>query len=142
RASEGSGPALGQASPTEERVRLSRLRRTIAENMARSWREIPHVTTFGEADAARLLAVRRALAERRGEDLPLEALLLRAVLPALQAHPHFNATLDGEDLILKRRYDIGVAVDTPEGLLVPVVKGADRLELWALAKEILRLADA
>jgi pyruvate dehydrogenase E2 component (dihydrolipoamide acetyltransferase) len=140
----GTQPPAGSPppGPGEERTRLSRLRRTIAENMARSWREIPHVTTFGEADASRLLSVRKVLSERRAEHLPVEALFVRAVLPALQNHPQFNATLDGEDLILKRGYDIGLAVDTPEGLIVVVLRDADRPDLWALAKEIARLTDA
>ncbi|HXF56879.1 MAG TPA: dihydrolipoamide acetyltransferase family protein [Actinomycetota bacterium] len=130
-----------QAAP-EERVRLSKLRRTIAERLSRSWREIPHVTTFGQADAGRLLHAQRALATRRGERLPLETLFVRAVLPALQAHPQFNAAVEGEDLVLKRHYDIGIAVDTPEGLVVPVVRNADRLDLWALAREVARLIEA
>jgi len=130
------------AGPTDERVRLSRLRRTIAQNMARSWREIPHVTAFDQADAARLLAVRRELSERSVGPLPLESLFIRAVLPALRAHPQFNATLDGEDLIVRRRYDIGFAVDTSEGLVAAVVRGADELDLWAWAREISRLAEA
>ena len=144
-ASRGAKAPAGQApmaGPTDERVRLSRLRRTIAQNMARSWREIPHVTAFDEADAARLLAVRKDLSEESGGPLPLEALFIRAVLPALRAHPQFNATLDGEDLIVRRRYDIGVAVDTSEGLVAAVVRGAGDLDLWALAREISRLAEA
>jgi pyruvate dehydrogenase E2 component (dihydrolipoamide acetyltransferase) len=120
----------------EERVRLSKLRRTIAENMARSWREIPHVTTFGQADATALLAARARLR------LPLEALFIQTVLPALRSHPEFNATLDGDDLVLKRRYDIGIAVDTPEGLLVVVVREADRRSPNELGLEIERLSAA
>jgi pyruvate dehydrogenase E2 component (dihydrolipoamide acetyltransferase) len=127
---------------TEARVRLSRLRRTIAEHMSRSWREIPHVTTFGEADATGLLAARRKIFEARGASIPMEALFITAVIPALQAHPEFNASLDGEELVLKRRYDVGVAVDTPDGLIVPVVRGADGLDLVALAGEVDRLSGA
>ncbi len=126
----------------EERVQLSKLRRTISEHLARSWREIPHVTTFGEAEAGRLLAARRALAARRDGPLPLEAFLIMAVLPALRVFPEFNASLDGDELVLKRRYDIGVAVDTPDGLIVPVVKGADARDLIDLAEEVARLAQA
>jgi pyruvate dehydrogenase E2 component (dihydrolipoyllysine-residue acetyltransferase) len=128
--------AAAGGHPADQRVRLSKLRRTIAQNMARSWREIPHVTAFGEADATALLAIRK----RSG--LSLEALFVRAVPPALVAHPEFNASLDGDDLVLRRRYDIGVAVDTPEGLMVVVVREADRLELPALAAEIERLSAA
>jgi pyruvate dehydrogenase E2 component (dihydrolipoamide acetyltransferase) len=146
-AAGNAGPSVGLGGSRghdegDERVRMSRLRRTIAQNMARSWREIPHVTAFDQADAGPLLAGRRDLADSRGEPLPLEALFIRAVLPALQSHPQFNATLDGEDLVVKRRYDIGIAVDTPDGLSVAVVRGAEGLDLWALAKEVERLTAA
>jgi pyruvate dehydrogenase E2 component (dihydrolipoamide acetyltransferase) len=136
--------ASGAREPggSEDRVRLSRLRRTIADHMARSWREIPHVTTFGEADAASLLGLRGALSERRGRAFPLEALLIGAVLPALRIHPEFNASLDGDELVLKRHFDIGVAVDTAEGLIVPVVRGATDRDAFSLADEVERLAES
>jgi pyruvate dehydrogenase E2 component (dihydrolipoyllysine-residue acetyltransferase) len=141
-AAGGAQPAgLSQEDERDERVSLSRLRRTIAHHMARSWREIPHVTTFGEADAARLLRTRKELEDREGRPVLLEALFIKAVLPALVAHPEFNASLQGDELILKRRYDIGVAVDTAEGLIVPVMKGADRLGLLQLSDEMRRLAE-
>ncbi len=126
----------------EERVRLSRLRRTIAGNMERSWREIPHVTTFDSVVADRLLDLRSAWSSRYGTPVPIEALVLKAVLPVLVEFGEFNASLEGEHLVLKRRYDVGVAADTPDGLIVPVVRGADRLDLPQLATEIVRLADA
>ena len=126
----------------EERIPLSRLRRTIAERMSRSWREIPHVTTFAEADASRLLTMRRDVERRAGTPVPLESLLVLAVLPALLRHPEFNASLEGRDLVLKRHYDIGIAVDTPEGLIVPVLRGADRLDLRSLSEEVARLSEA
>jgi pyruvate dehydrogenase E2 component (dihydrolipoamide acetyltransferase) len=139
RSRQGGAP---QPDGSEERVRLSRLRRTIAEHMARSWREIPHVTTFGEAEATRLLAHRRELSEHWGSPVRLETLFITAVVPALRAHPEFNASLDGEELVLKRRYDIGIAVDTEEGLIVPVVRGAAELDALGLAAEIERLSEA
>jgi pyruvate dehydrogenase E2 component (dihydrolipoamide acetyltransferase) len=129
-------PAAASPSPDEERIRLSKLRRTIASNMARSWREIPHVTTFGQADATALLALRKEL------HLPLEALFIAAIVPALKAHPEFNASLDGEDLVVKRRYDVGVAVDTADGLVVVVVRHADSRPPADLGREIGRLAEA
>jgi pyruvate dehydrogenase E2 component (dihydrolipoamide acetyltransferase) len=110
--------------------------------MARSWREIPHVTTFGEADARSLFTLRGALSERRGRAFPLEALFIRAVLPALRTHPEFNASLDGDEVVLKRRYDIGMAVDTSEGLIVPVVRSAAGRDVFGLADEVERLAEA
>ena len=126
----------------EDRVRMSKLRRTIAQNMARSWREIPHVTTFGRADASALLAARRALGERRGRPIPWEALFIQAVVEPLRAHPEFNATLDGDELVVKRRYDVGFAVDTAEGLIVTVVRDAGVRDVIALAEETERLAQA
>jgi pyruvate dehydrogenase E2 component (dihydrolipoamide acetyltransferase) len=132
----------GPAGRDEERVPLSRLRRTIAEHMTRSWREIPHVTTFGEADAARLLDARRELAARREGPVPLEAFLIRSVVPALGELPEFNASLDGSEIVLKRHFGIGVAVDTPEGLIVPVVRNAGQLSVEELADEVVRLAGA
>ena len=136
-------PLAPSGSPPDERVRLSALRRSIAAHMERSWREIPHVTTFGEADATRLLESRRAAAAARVDrPFPMEVLFIRAVLPALQAHPEFNASLQGTEVVLKRRYDIGVAVDTPDGLVVGVVRGTDRLDDDGLADEVLRLAGA
>ncbi|MGH9053861.1 MAG: dihydrolipoamide acetyltransferase family protein, partial [Acidimicrobiia bacterium] len=148
---QGTGPGgritrgdveAASSGRAEERVPLSRLRRTIAEHMTRSWREIPHVTTFGEAEASRLLDARRKLAARREGPLPLEAFLIRSVLPALRDFPEFNASLEGENVVLRRRFGIGVAVDTTEGLIVPVVKDADQRSLEELTAEVVRLAEA
>ena len=125
----------------DERVRLSKLRRTIAERMTQSWREIPHVTTFDQVDAGRLLAARRALAERHQRSLPIEALVAKAVIPVLASFPEFNATLEDDELILHRRYDLGFAVDTPEGLVVARCPDADKLGLLELAGEVTRLAE-
>lgn len=123
-----------------ERVRMSRLRRTIAERVSRSWAEIPHVTAFDQADATRLLAARKALERRSDGTMPLEVLIVKAVLPAIIAFPEFNASIDGDDLVLNRFYNVGVAVDTPEGLIVPVIRDAADLSVSDMAGEILRLA--
>ncbi len=127
-------------SPEGERRPLSKLRRTIASNMARSWAEIPHVTTFDEVDATRLLGARRALETRHQTSIPLEALVIKAVIPALAAYPELNATLEAEEVVFNGRCDIGVAVDTPDGLLVGVVRAADRRPLLEVAEEVGRLA--
>ena len=124
-----------------ERRPMSKLRRTIASNMSKSWSEIPHVTTFDQVDASRLLAARRALETRHRTKVPLEALLIKAVLPALAAYPEFNSRLDGDDLMIFGHYDIGVAVDTPDGLLVAVVKAADQRTLLEIAADVSRLAE-
>jgi pyruvate/2-oxoglutarate dehydrogenase complex dihydrolipoamide acyltransferase (E2) component len=125
-----------------ERRPLSKLRRTIADNMSKSWSEIPHVTTFDQSDASRLLAARKALENRHQTKIPLEALIIKAVVPALQTFPEFNASIDGDDLIVYRHFDIGVAVDTPDGLLVAVVKAADQRTLLELAADVRRLAES
>ncbi|MCJ7725279.1 MAG: 2-oxo acid dehydrogenase subunit E2 [Acidimicrobiia bacterium] len=148
----GSGPGGRitrddvQAAATDddqvERVPLSATRRAIARNLTRSWQEIPHVTTYGEADATPLLRARSDLAAVTRDAAPLESLLIRAIIPVLQEFPYFNATLQGDDLLLHKRYDIGFAVDTPEGLLVAVLKGADRLEQAEMARKIVDLAIA
>lgn len=135
-------PAAAPSAPpvvADNRQTMSRLRRTIAANMAKSWAEIPHVTTFDDVDATRLLEVRSALSERHDTKIPLEALVVRAVLPALEAFPEFNSTLDGDELIVHGSHDIGIAVDTPEGLMVAVIKGADSKGVLDLATEITRL---
>ena len=123
-----------------DRVPMSRLRRTIADRMSRSWSEIPHVTAFDSADATRLIAARRALANRAETAMPIEALIIKAVIPALRAFPEFNASIDNDDLILKRYYNVGVAIDTDEGLIVPVVKNAGDRGVADLATAISDLA--
>lgn len=126
----------GESRPVD-RVRMSATRRAIADNLARSWREIPHVTTYGEADAASVLAERAAAGKP-----PLEAVLIRRIVPILQRHPEFNASLDGDDLVLRKYYDVGVAVDAPEGLMVVVVRDADTLDVDGLGSRIQDLAAA
>jgi pyruvate dehydrogenase E2 component (dihydrolipoamide acetyltransferase) len=117
-------------------VRLSRLRKTIAERMAQSWREIPHIFTRIEVDASGLLAARRSLSDVYDRKVPVEALLIRAVLPALKAHPEFNATLEGDELLLHKHYNVSLAVDTPEGLVLPTVHTADRFSMEQLVAHV------
>lgn len=125
----------------DERRPLSRLRRTIAANMSKSWAEIPHVTTFDDVDATRLLEIRAALGARHDTKVPIEALVVKAVIPALEVFPEFNATIDGDDLIIHHSYDIGIAVDTPDGLLVAVIDDAGSRGVLDLASEVRRLGD-
>jgi pyruvate dehydrogenase E2 component (dihydrolipoamide acetyltransferase) len=109
--------------------------------MAKSWAEIPHVTTFDEVDASRLARVRVALGSRHEVKIPVEALVIKAVIPALGAYPEFNATLDGDDLIVHPKHHIGIAVDTPDGLLVAVIEDADSLSVLEVAGEVRRLGE-
>lgn len=133
---EGAAPP-----PESQRVPMSRLRRTIAANMSRSWAEVPHVTTFDDIDATRLLEVRDALGARHDTKVPLEALVVKAVIPALEQFPAFNATVDGDDLIIHGSHDVGIAVDTPDGLLVAVVRDAGSKTVLQLTAEVRRLGE-
>jgi pyruvate dehydrogenase E2 component (dihydrolipoamide acetyltransferase) len=134
-------PAVEAGEGEDQRRPMSRLRRTIAANMAKSWSEIPHVTTFDEIDADRLARVRDALGTRHDVKIPVEALVIKAVIPALEAFPEFNATLDGDDLVVHQRHDIGIAVDTPDGLLVAVIRDADSRGILDVSEEVRRLGE-
>lgn len=138
---EAAVGASGGAPKPVDRRRMSPTRRAIAQNLTRSWREIPHVTTFGTARATRILAQRRSHASE-GESVPLEALLIHAVSPLLREFPEFNAAVEGEAIVLRHHYDVGFAVDAPEGLVVAVVKGADAMDVPHLAAEVRRLSAA
>jgi pyruvate dehydrogenase E2 component (dihydrolipoamide acetyltransferase) len=122
----------GATGDPGKRVRLSMHRKAIADHMTRSWTTIPHVFASLEVDVGRLLGVRRVLAEKVGARVPLETFLIRAAVPLLKAHPEFNATLDGDELVLHEHYHIGVAMDTAQGLVVPVVREAQSLGLLEL----------
>ena len=130
------------ATDGDERRPLSKLRRTIAANLSRAWSEVPLVTAFDEVDATRLLAARSALAARDGVAVPIDALLVAAVLPALRAYPDFNSSLDGDTLVIHRRHDIGIALDTPDGLLVGVIADAGSRSPAELGREVRRLGEA
>ncbi len=126
----------------ERRERLSARRRSVARHLTESVRTIPQFTAMVEADAAGLLAARSAAAERSGSPVVLDAVLTARLVPVLKDHPVMNARLDGDEIVYCDRYHIGVAVDAPDGLLVPVVRGADRLSVPELSAEIRRLAAA
>jgi len=123
----------------DERVPLTRLGKTIAARMSRSWREIPHVFTRMEAQADGFLEVRKTLSDLYDEKVAVEALLIRAVLPALKTYPEFNATLDGDELVLHKQYNICVAVNTDEGLVLPTVHNADRFGMRELSNHLAEL---
>ena len=126
----------------ERRERLSAIRRSIARHLTESVRTIPQFTAMVEVGAASLLAARSAAVEEAGQPVPLDAVLMAALVATLADHPVMNARLDGDDIVYYDRYDIGVAVDAPDGLTVPVVRAADRLSVPELAAEIRRLAAA
>jgi pyruvate dehydrogenase E2 component (dihydrolipoamide acetyltransferase) len=123
---------------------LQGLRRRIAERMELAW-QIPHVTSFEEVDATHLVNLRQHLqpeAERRGVRLTYLPFIIKATIQALKEFPYFNASLEmaQQKIRLHRYYHIGIATAVPEGLLVPVIRHADRLSLLQLAAELNRLA--
>ena len=120
---------------------LSRIKKLSGANLHRNWVSIPHVTQFDEADITDLESFRKqnsAVAEKQGFKLTMLAFLVKACVTALKQFPEFNASLDksGENLVVKKYFHIGVAVDTPEGLVVPVIRDADRKGVFDLAKEL------
>ncbi|EKF74239.1 pyruvate dehydrogenase, E2 component [Alcanivorax hongdengensis A-11-3] len=129
-----------------ERVELNKLRRVAAQNLTRSWLTIPHVTQHEQADITDLEAFRKQqnkALEKEGVKLTMLAFLVKACASALQAFPHFNSSLEksGEALIQKHYINIGIAVDTPNGLVVPVIRDADRKGLKEIAREMGELAE-
>jgi pyruvate dehydrogenase E2 component (dihydrolipoamide acetyltransferase) len=124
-----------------EREKLSRIRRISGPALARNAVVIPHVTNFDKADVTELEAFRKAVnAEGEGPKLTMLAFVVKACVVALQRHPYFNASLEGEEVVLKRYYHIGVAADTEQGLVVPVVRDADTKGVHAIAGEMAALA--
>jgi pyruvate dehydrogenase E2 component (dihydrolipoamide acetyltransferase) len=120
---------------------LSRIQKLSGPYLHRNWISIPHITQFDEADITDLEAFRKAQTvetEKKGFKLTMLAFMIKACVTALKAFPQFNASLDktGEGLIVKKYYHIGVAVDTPGGLVVPVVRDADRKGVFDIAKEL------
>jgi pyruvate dehydrogenase E2 component (dihydrolipoamide acetyltransferase) len=120
---------------------LSRIKKISGANLHRNWVTIPHITQFDEADITEMEAFRKELnAEYAKQNIKITplAFMLKAVVVALQQFPEFNASLDasGENLVLKQYFHIGVAVDTPNGLMVPVLRDVDKKGIVQLAKEL------
>jgi len=124
-----------------ERRPLSRINKLSGANLARNWAMIPHVTQFDEADITEMETFRKRLGEEQ-KDVKVTPLvfLIKAVVAALQQYPAFNASLDGDELVLKKYFHIGIAVDTPDGLVVPVIRNADQKGLLALSKELAEIS--
>jgi len=129
-----------------DRIPLRGVRRSIAKAMVKSKYTAPHVTTMDEADVTELWKIRekeKNAAEKKGIKLTILPFILKAVIAGLIEHPYLNATLDdeNEEIILKKYYNIGFATDTPEGLMVPVVKNAKDKSILQVAQELTELAE-
>jgi pyruvate dehydrogenase E2 component (dihydrolipoamide acetyltransferase) len=129
-----------------DRIPLRGVRRSIAKAMVKSKYTAPHVTTMDEADVTELWKIRdkqKKMAEQKGIKLTILPFIMKGVIAGLKEHPYLNATLNDEDeeIILKKYYNIGVATDTPEGLMVPVVKNANDKSILQLAEELTQLTE-
>ncbi len=116
---------------------LSRIKKLSGANLARNWAMIPHVTQFDEADITEMELFRKKLGEEH-KDVKVTPLvfLIKAAVAALKKFPAFNASLDGDNLVLKQYFHIGIAVDTPDGLVVPVIRDCDQKGLIELSHEL------
>ncbi len=128
-----------------ETIKMSKVKKITADNMTRNWLNVPHVTQWDDADITELEAFRNGLkaeAEKRGSKLTPLPFIMKACASALIAEPSFNVSLhhDGESIVQKKYVHIGIAVDTPNGLMVPVIRNVDKKGLWELTDEVNAIA--
>ena len=139
-----SAPALEGGDKPVERVRMSRLRKTIAKRLKDSQNTAAILSTFNEIDMTNVIAMRKkhrdAFQEKHGIKLGFMSFFTKAVCSALKEVPSVNAEMEGDDVVYKKYYDIGVAVGTEQGLVVPVVRNADKLSFSGIENEIVSLA--
>jgi pyruvate dehydrogenase E2 component (dihydrolipoamide acetyltransferase) len=129
---------------TEVRGPVRGVRRLIARKMAKAWEEVPHVTTFRTVDATWVDAYRRELTEEADVKVTTLPVVVRALVEVCKRHPKLNASFDAEaeEIVLRGSYHVGIATDTEEGLVVPVVRDADRKGIVTIAGEIADLVAA
>jgi 2-oxoglutarate dehydrogenase E2 component (dihydrolipoamide succinyltransferase) len=132
--------APGGNGRPEERIRMSRRRRTIAQRLVEAQHTAAMLTTFNDVDMGAVMELRKrrgpAFLERHGVKLGFMSFFVKAAVGALKAFPQLNAEIDGDDIILKKYYDIGMAVGAEEGLVVPVIRDADRLSFAAIEQAV------
>ena len=143
-AQNGAAAAPKVVNDREERVRMSRRRQTIATRLVEAQQTAAMLTTFNEADMSAIMEVRaqrkESFKERHGVGLGFMSFFTKASVGALKAFPYVNAEIQGDEIVLKQHYDIGIAVSAPEGLVVPVVRNADALTFAEIEQEIVSLA--
>jgi pyruvate dehydrogenase E2 component (dihydrolipoamide acetyltransferase) len=148
----GSGAGIPQVPAVDfsqfgeiETVKLSKIQKITADNMQRNWLNVPHVTQFDDADITELEVFRKSLkleGEKKGIKVTPVAFIIKAAAAALAANPEFNRSLagDGENYVQKHYINIGMAVDTPRGLVVPVIKDADKKGIWEISEDVITMA--
>jgi 2-oxoglutarate dehydrogenase E2 component (dihydrolipoamide succinyltransferase) len=128
-----------------ERVKMTPMRKAIADNMVKSFYEAPHASLITEVDVTRLLKViqenKQTFLTKTGAKLTITAFVARAIARALQAFPLINASLDGDTIVMKRFVNLGIAVSVDQGVMVPVIKDCQRKTLSEIAKQIAELAE-
>ena len=124
-------PAVAPGSRTEERVRMSKRRLTIARNLVEAQRTAAMLTTFNEVDMTELMGLRERrkeqFAKRHGVGIGIASFFVKAAVAALKSFPRLNAEIQGEEMVLKHYYDVGIAVGADQGLVVPVIRSAEQL---------------
>jgi 2-oxoglutarate dehydrogenase E2 component (dihydrolipoamide succinyltransferase) len=146
--SAGSAPAAasdaGSAYPREERVKMTKLRQTIARRLKESQNTAAILTTFNEVDMTNVMALRKNIQDdflkKHGVKLGFMSFFTKAAVAALKEIAAVNAAIDGDEIVYKNHYDIGMAVGTEQGLVVPIVRNADRLSFAEIEKEIINMA--
>lgn len=141
-----TSPRNFEAWGKTERVPVKGVRKSVAEHMVESVSTIPHVTHVDEFDATNLIKLRegkKAEAEQKGVKLTYLPFIMKALAECLKKHPGLNAAFDDakQEIVFMKYYNVGIAVDTPEGLMVPVLKNVDQKDIFQLAKEIAELAE-
>ena len=124
-------------------IKMSKIQKLTAANMQRNWRSIPHVTQLDEADITELEIFRKSLKVKQEKRVTLVAFLIKAIGSLLQSNPEFNRSLavDGKHFIQKHYIHIGMAVDTPRGLVVPVIRDVDEKDIWDISVDVAMLAN-
>ena len=137
-------PATKQAA-NETRVKMPKIRQIIADRMLQAVKTTAMLTTFNEADMTKIMQIReeqgKAFAEKHGVKLGFMSFFVKAVVSALKAFPAVNSYINGEDMVTRQSYDISIAVSTERGLVVPVVRGCDKLSFAEIEKELGTLAE-
>jgi 2-oxoglutarate dehydrogenase E2 component (dihydrolipoamide succinyltransferase) len=133
------------ATPEIERVKMTGLRKAIADNMVKSFYEAPHASLLTEVDVTRLMKLiaenKQTFLQERGAKLTITAFVARALCRATQAYPLINSSLDNDTIVMKRFVNLGIAVSVDQGVMVPVIRNCQALSLPEISKEISQLAD-
>lgn len=135
-------PICPVAAAATERVKMTAMRKAIADNMVKSFYEAPHASLITEVDVTQVLkAIQKHKQQQTGVKITITSFVARAISRALQTHPLINASLDGDTIVMKRYVNLGIAVSVDQGVMVPVIKNCQQKSLSEIAKDIAELAE-